>query len=154
MRTTNFNNPNHLNLEQMEELQQFGPFDTSDASYIVLYREDDDGYHEYSCLDKRDTMTEYIVSLVKKQENVQTYDAYSLNDLLAKLPKNIQVDHFVYGLMIDMEQHVIWYDHNSVLKRVPLHDEYTNSDNIIAAVYKMFIWMLKNYPGKIKNLNE
>lgn len=152
MRTTNFKNPNHLNLEQMEELQQFGPFDTSDASYIVLYREDEDGYHEYSCLDKRDTMTEYIVSLVKQQENVQTYDAYSLNDLLAKLPKTLKVDNLYYMLNIDMEDHTVWYINDGVL--TPYHDEYTNSNNIIAAVYKMFLWVLKKYPGKIKNLTE
>lgn len=153
-------NPNYLTIEQMDELQQFGPFDISDTHLTIFYQEDEDGYNEYTCIDDNDT----LASLVKRtlnntQEGVYRYKTYSLNDLLVKLPKYIQTEGKTYGLEIDMTQNTIFYVHRTydgrtLINTSTLHDEYTNTDNIIDAVYKMFLWVLNYFPGKINIIKK
>lgn len=153
-----YTTPNYLSIEQMDELQEFGPFDTSDASGICLYKEWDDGCHEYTFIDRKSSLFNQISRILKNTDpDIQRFPVYSLDDLLKKLPTDLINDNKnSCDLCIDMSTDTVSYVYRDLyeynMNFETLKEECTNGDNIIDAVFKMFKYVLKHYPGKIKNI--
>lgn len=125
-----------LSIEQMKHLQELG-LDTSDASMHWQYLPTVDAI--INGIDE----TEKEPTLFVSQPNMKhEYPAYTLQDILDKLPESIQI----YDLYI-FKQASLW-----VFKYIDVEDETLHSETmprLIDAAYYMLCWCIGK--GYVKN---
>ncbi len=117
-----------LSIEQMKYLQELG-LDTSDASMCVEWRESDESKKVVNSLDADINYDRY-------------YLAYTLQDILDKLPESIQI----YDLYIFKKVGLWWF------KYVDVNNETVHLEKmpgIMDAAYYMLCWCIEK--GYIKN---
>lgn len=124
-----------LSIEQMQHLQELG-MDTSNASMVWGKY---DGEEEYSHLLPRDE------DVFERCLAVRYIPAYSLQDVLDALPKDISKDGCTWSasLYIDFENNRIAYGNTDRYGFEAYHEIMIEKD-LIDAAYEMLCWCIKN----------
>lgn len=127
-----------LSIEQMRHLEKLG-LDTSDASASWY---------------KPDMGTEYMLMFgyLEKEElvvNEESIPAYTLQDVLDKLPRFVTYQYRSYDLIINMEQYTMEYFREADLYTL-VKVEFINT-NLIDAAYEMLCWCIENGYVNTKN---
>lgn len=123
-----------LDIEQMQHLQELG-LDTSNASASWY---------------KPDMGTEYMLMFghMAKEELVGTEEsipAYTLQDVLDALPKEIIKDKKRCWLSIDLADKTIeYYNEYAMYMRRSVYFEFYKSSSLIDAAYELLCWVLTN----------
>jgi len=141
-----------LDIEQMQHLQEFGLELKKTTMYWAR------------CVDNNPrAATHYGKWVLIKGNNAQTVGlihwefipAYTLQDVLDMLPKEIKPNNTRYFLRIDFADECVYYycdDHNFIEQRKKVIG-YDGMDGLINAAYELLIWCIKN--GYIEtNKNE
>lgn len=119
-----------LSIEQMKYLQELG-LDTSDASMCVEWRESDESKKVVNSLDADTNYDRY-------------YLAYTLQDILDKLPESIQI----YDLYIFKKVGLWYFMYTDGYEDESFHFE--KSLQVIDAAYYMLCWCVKKGYVKTK----
>ncbi|MCM1031573.1 MAG: hypothetical protein NC410_09075 [Oscillibacter sp.] len=124
-----------LSIEQMDHLKELG-VDTSDASLCWIKKPNTDNYslsiHDESC---------YEMSCL------HPVPAYTLQDILEKLPHTIVAPLKIYTLLIyDFD----WWMYDGIGKELKL----ANGKTWLDTAYNMLYWVVENYPEFLKGGNQ
>lgn len=124
-----------LSIEQMKHLQELG-LDTSDAS--IYWARVSHGSRIY---DK--SKGKWFMSLQKEFQtcgfiSYETLPAYTLQDILNKLPESIQI----YDLYIFKKVELWWLKYVDVTNNGTVHLE--KMPRLIDAAYQMLCWVIEN----------
>lgn len=117
-----------LSIKQMKYLQDLG-LDTSDASMCVEWKESDENNKVVNSLDA-DTNYDYY------------YPTYTLQDILDKLPKEINTSTDTYWLTVSCDCDE-WYICYSMSDEFDYYKEY-KSESLLNAAYEMLCWCIEN----------
>ena len=122
-----------LDVQQMQHLQELG-LDTSNASMYWI------SYNEISVAVPRN------FHLPASDNNYVICDAYTLQDVLDALPKEIKPNTTRYFLRIDLSDECLYYyydDRNLVEHRKKVIG-YDGVDGLIDAAYELLCWAIEN----------
>lgn len=135
-----------LSREQMAHLQELG-VDTSDAS-MMWYR-CDDGNTERWYLQINNELSQSLARIMKGEVGCLV-PAYTIGDLIDKLPKWINSDGHDYSLMIEYFCSCLSYTYMDAHEMM---DELTLVENYYAlkdALYNLLCWVAENHKDLIK----
>lgn len=121
-----------LSIEQMKLLQELG-LDTSDASMHWQYLPTAD-----AIINGTDEIEEELCLFVSQLNMKHEYPAYTLQDILNKLPESIQV----YDLYIFKKVELWWLKYVDVTNNGTVHLE--KMPRLIDAAYYMLCWVIEN----------
>lgn len=77
--------------------------------------------------------------------NSQTIPAYTLQDVLDALPKEIRYENRRCWLSIDLaDEKIEYYNENAIDERYSVHFEFYSSSSLIDAAYSMLCWAIEN----------
>lgn len=129
-----------LSIEQMKLLQELG-LDTSDASMHWQYLPTAD-----AIINGTDEIEEELCLFVSQLNMKHEYPAYTLQDILNKLPESIQV----YDLYIFKKVELWWLKYVDVTNNGTVHLE--KMPRLIDAAYYMLCWCIQK--GFVKTNKE
>lgn len=125
-----------LDVQQMRHLQELG-LDTSNAS--ALYCIDNETN------EKQIMWNEQVEETDKDYEYFRIVPAYTLQDVLDALPKEIIKDKKRCWLSVDLADNTIeYYNEYAMYMRRSVYFEFYKSSSLIDAAYKMLCWVLTN----------
>lgn len=131
-----------LSVEQMKHLQELG-FDTGNASMHWQYLPTAD-----AIINGTDEIEEEPCLFVSQPNMKHEYPAYTLQDILDKLPKEIKTSTDTYWLGISIYDCKEWYVCYSMSDEFDYYEEF-KSRQLIDAAYEMLCWCIENgYVGK------
>lgn len=129
-----------LSIEQMKHLQELG-LDTSDASMHWQYLPTVD-----AIINGTDE-TEKEPTLFVSQPNMKhEYPAYTLQDILDKLPKRIETEDYEFELYIYYHENgvSVFYDDGDITQLA-----FFSKTTLLESAYEMLCWCIENgYVGK------
>lgn len=77
-------------------------------------------------------------------DNSQTIPAYTLQDVLDALPKEIRYENKRCWLSIDLaDEKIEYYNENAIDERHSVHFEFYRSNSLIDAAYSMLCWCIE-----------
>ena len=124
-----------LSIEQMQHLQELG-LDTSNAS-AEYYRMSKkmDWFLVFGCRSKEE--------LLDTEENIP---AYTLQDVLDALPKEIMYENKRCWASIDLEDGFIgyYYENYSLYYKWAYFEAVMKDESIIDAAYELLVWCIEN----------
>lgn len=134
-----------LSIEQMKHLQELG-LDTSDASMVLLYTDDEGEIIEW---DDADEFPEKFMQLHDAETGNydhsyrNCYGVFTLQDILELLPKAISRNDLLFPLKIEYSTiknvwAICYWNHGTIQNS--LYD----SENLLDAAYEMLRWVLTN----------
>lgn len=131
-----------LSIEQMKHLQELG-LDTGDASMHWQYLPTAD-----AIINGTDEIEEEPCLFVSQPNMKHEYPAYTLQDILGLLPKEIRTSTDTYCLTISIYDCKEWYICYSMSDEFDYYKEF-KSGQLIDAAYEMLCWCIENgYVGK------
>lgn len=138
-----------LSVEQMQHLQELG-LDINNAS-LCYYKQE--GWEEcyfmaLACDVKEKGGLLYYYDSFSNKEYIlnEVIPAYSLQDVLDALPKEIKPNNTRYFLRIDLADECVYYyydDHNFVEQRKKVIG-YNGMNKLIDSSYKLLVWCIEN----------
>ena len=125
-----------LSIEQMNHLRELG-LDTRDASFCWSIR-----------TGLPNLLIPYNDEVFERCAVTMTMPAYTLQDLLDKLPDGIDMEDYVYWLYIDMSIGSIYYESYDcgILKVIHAND----SKTLLDAAYELLVWCIEEGYVKTK----
>ena len=124
-----------LSVEQMKHLQELG-FDTGNASMHWQYLPTAD-----AIINGTDEIEEEPCLFVSQPNMKHEYPAYTLQDILDKLPKEIKTSTDTYWLGISIYDCKEWYVCYSMSDEFDYYEEF-KSRQLIDAAYEMLCWCI------------
>ena len=128
-----------LSIKQMKYLQDLG-LDTSDASMYYVRRShgvkiDDDSKGEWFLSLQEEFMVCGFLSY-------EILPAFTLQDILEKLPRKIETETDTYWLTVSLDMEV-WYICYSMSEEFDYYKEF-KSESLLEAAYNMLCWCAEN----------
>lgn len=124
-----------LSVEQMKHLQELG-LDTSDASMHWQYLPTAD-----AIINGTDEIEEEPCLFVSQPNMKHEYPAYTLQDILDKLPKRIETEDYEFELYIYYHENgvSVFYDDGDITQLA-----FFSKPTLLESAYEMLCWCIEN----------
>lgn len=124
-----------LSIEQMKHLQELG-LDTSDASMHWQYLPTAD-----AIINGTDEIEEEPCLFVSQPNMKHEYPAYTLQDILDKLPKRIETEDYEFELYIYYHENgvSVFYDDGDITQLA-----FFSKPTLLESAYEMLCWCIEN----------
>lgn len=124
-----------LSIEQMKHLQELG-FDTGNASMHWQYLPTAD-----AIINGTDEIEEEPCLFVSQPNMKHEYPAYTLQDILDKLPKRIETEDYEFELYIYYHENgvSVFYDDGDITQLA-----FFSKPTLLESAYEMLCWCIEN----------